>query len=209
MLGVAELYWTGNWMSGREDHPAPESTQDLLFRSHEGDRSAYEKLAERLLPPLHRWASGRLPSHTRRMIETGDLVQDVLLRTIQRLDQLDPAARGSLHAYLRTAVNNRLRDELRRVKVRAPADVSLSALVEDAPSPLERLLSREALERYDAALERLRPADREAILARIDLGLDYGAIADSLGRPSPDAARMAVSRALLRLAEELAEESHE
>ncbi|PYQ57371.1 MAG: hypothetical protein DMF53_22880 [Acidobacteria bacterium] len=50
----------------------------------------------------------------------------------------------------------------------------------------------------------LKPEDREVILARLELGLSYQQIAQSLGRPSADAARVAVSRALLRLAREMA-----
>lgn len=193
-------------MSDRTPQLSLLSTRELLDLSHRGNRAAYEELAARLLPALTRWASGRLPNHARRMVETGDLVQDVFLRTIQRLDRLDPKEQGGLQSYLRRAVTNRLRDELRRVKVRAPADTTLSTFPEDAPSALEQLVSREDLERYEAALERLRVEDREAVLARIDFGLDYGEIAKVLDRPSRDAARMAVNRALLRLAQTLAED---
>ena len=74
------------------------------------------------------------------------------------------------------------------------------------PTPLEATVSRENLERYEAALSRLRPEDREAIVMRVELGLSHEEIARALGKPSPDAARMAVSRALVRLAEDLGHE---
>ena len=61
----------------------------------------------------------------------------------------------------------------------------------------------EAVERYEAALARLRAEEREAIVARIEMGGSYQEVAQALGKPSADAARMAVSRALLRLAEEM------
>jgi DNA-directed RNA polymerase specialized sigma24 family protein len=41
------------------------------------------------------------------------------------------------------------------------------------------------------------------IIARVELGLDYREIADLLGRPSVGAVRVAISRALLRLATEM------
>ena len=72
------------------------------------------------------------------------------------------------------------------------------------PSPLEDAIGGEILGRYEEALERLKPGDREAILARVELGLSYQEVARALGKPSTDAARMAVSRALLRLAKEMA-----
>jgi hypothetical protein len=45
------------------------------------------------------------------------------------------------------------------------------------PSPLEEAIGQEALERYEAAMTRLRPDDREAIIARIELGLPYPEVA--------------------------------
>lgn len=64
------------------------------------------------------------------------------------------------------------------------------------------------LARYDAALQRLRETDRELIVARVELGLDYGEIAGLLDKSSLPAARVAVSRALLRLASEMGVERH-
>ena len=70
-------------------------------------------------------------------------------------------------------------------------------------SPLDEAIGRQAVERYEAALERLRPEEREAVVARIEMDGSYQQVAQALGKPSADAARMAVSRALLRLAEEM------
>ena len=61
-------------------------------------------------------------------------------------------------------------------------------------------IGNEALERYEAALARLNAGDREAVIARIELGQTYAEIASALGKPSTEAARMAVNRALARLA---------
>ena len=72
--------------------------------------------------------------------------------------------------------------------------------------PLESAIGIEALERYEAALARLRPEEREAIVARVEMDGSYQEVAQALGKPSADAARMAVSRALLRLAEEMSRE---
>jgi DNA-directed RNA polymerase specialized sigma24 family protein len=49
----------------------------------------------------------------------------------------------------------------------------------------------------------LRPEEREAIVARIEMECSYQEVAQALGKPSADAARMTVSRALLKLAEEM------
>jgi RNA polymerase sigma-70 factor (ECF subfamily) len=72
-----------------------------------------------------------------------------------------------------------------------------------APSPLEHAIGREGIERYEAALQRLKPADREAIVARLELQQSYEEVAVALGKPTANAARVAVTRALARLLREL------
>ncbi len=64
-------------------------------------------------------------------------------------------------------------------------------------------IGRQTLERYERALSRLKPAERETVIARVELGLSFKEIATELGKPSPDAVRMAVNRSLLRLAQEM------
>ena len=70
-------------------------------------------------------------------------------------------------------------------------------------SPFEQALGAETIARYDAALTALRPQEREAIIGRVELGYDYAELAAALGKPSEGAARLAVHRAMLRLAEEM------
>jgi DNA-directed RNA polymerase specialized sigma24 family protein len=73
----------------------------------------------------------------------------------------------------------------------------------EAASPLDIAIGREGVARYEAALERLRPADREAIVGRLELQYDYQELAVILGKPNANAARVAVTRALARLMEQL------
>ena len=63
----------------------------------------------------------------------------------------------------------------------------------------------EAAARYVAALARLEPEEREAIIGRVEMDYSYADLADVLGKPTADAARKAARRALLRLAEEMKE----
>ncbi len=77
---------------------------------------------------------------------------------------------------------------------------------DSGPSPLEQAIGRQALERYEQALARLRPEEREAIIARVELGLSYEEMAEALQKPTADAARKAAQRALLRLAAEMKHE---
>jgi RNA polymerase sigma-70 factor (ECF subfamily) len=178
-------------------------TVDLVARVQSGDRDALERLCARVLPGLQRWASGRLPRWTRDLMDTDDVVQETVVRAMNRIGAFEARHEGALQAYLRQAVVNRIRDEMRRV-TRSPEVVDLNDKLNDpAASPLEQAIGHEAIERYEAALGRLKAEDREAIVARLEMEWSYQDIAHALGKPSADAARMTVSRALLRLAEEM------
>lgn len=182
---------------------ALESTYALVERAKTGDRDALDRLFARFLPSLRRWASGRLPRWTRDLMDTDDLVQETVMRALNRIDRFESRHEGALQAYLRQAIVNRIRDEIRRGK-RSPAETPLADNAADrGASPLELAIGVEALARYESALARLRPEEREAIIARIEMDGTYQDVARALGKPSADAARMAVSRALLRLAEEM------
>jgi RNA polymerase sigma-70 factor (ECF subfamily) len=182
---------------------AVDTTFELVERAKAGDSDALNHLFERYLPALRRWASGRLPRWTRDLMDTDDVVQETVVRAVKRLDRFETRHEGALQAYLRQAVVNRIRDEVRRAK-RAPASEILDDNAPDAgASPLESAIGVEALARYEAALARLRPEEREAIVARVEMDGSYTDVARALGKPSADAARMAVSRALLRLAQEM------
>jgi RNA polymerase sigma-70 factor (ECF subfamily) len=180
-----------------------ESTVGLIERARRGDRAALESLFRRHLEPLQRWATGRLPRWARDLVDTDDLVQDTLVETFKRIERFEPRGAGALHAYLRQALLNRIRDELRR-RGRQPQAVALDDVdIEGGQSPLEQAIGREAVESYERALERLRPDDRDLIVARIELGYSYEELADALAKPTPDAARKAAQRAIVRLAEEM------
>lgn len=181
----------------------PDTTLDLLMRARSGDSRSIDALFERCLPPLRRWARGRLPSYARDLADTQDLVQETVMHTLRRLPAFEPRHQGALQAYLRQALANRIRDEVRRVR-RRPPPVELAESHPDAgPSPLEHAIGQQGFDRYEAALQRLKPADREAIVARIELQQSYEETALALGKPTANAARVAVIRALGRLVQEL------
>jgi tetratricopeptide (TPR) repeat protein len=63
--------------------------------------------------------------------------------------------------------------------------------------------TQQAIPCYERALASLKDDEREAIVLRVELGLDYEEMAAQLGKPTADAARMAVKRAIARLAHEM------
>lgn len=184
--------------------PLPaEATVELLNRVKNGDRTALDQLLERVIPALQRWARGRMPSSARGMLETADLVQDAVIAAMRRLDAFEARHQGALQAYLRKAVMNRIRDVARHQR-RVPARSELpDDLVDEHTSPLDQAIGHENLARYEVAMQRLAPADREAIIGRLELQHSYNELAVVLNKPTAEAARMAVTRAIKRLAEEM------
>ena len=126
-----------------------------------------------------------------------------MIRSLRHLEHFESRHEGALQSYLREAILNRIRDEIRRHN-REPRRVELDLSQRDnRASPLELAIGKERLNRYEAALARLRPMDREAIVDRIELQYGYAELALALRKPSPDAARVAVTRAIARLIEEM------
>jgi RNA polymerase sigma-70 factor (ECF subfamily) len=180
-----------------------EPTIELVLAARTGNRLALEALLERCLPPLTRWAHGRLPAHARGTLDTGDLVQEAAMHVLARLDKFEPRHVGAMQAYLRMSVINRIRDEIRRIGRRPEAVELTMDPPSDDTSPLEAVIRDEAYERYRAALERLRTRDREMIVARVEVQWSISEIAHRFGMASVDAARVAVSRSLKRLTAQL------
>lgn len=203
---------SGSAGSGAAVKPAGEvplhlrSTTELLSSAQKGDDGAADLLFRRAVPGLQRWARGRLPAYARELCDTEDLVQDTVINALRRWEGFEIRHPGAWIAYLRQALLNRIRDEVRRARRRPVPVEFVDDRPDDSASPLERVINRVDLERYEAALARLKPDDRGAILWRIEHNYSYEELAIALGKPSPNAARVAVRRALMRLAEEMSDE---
>lgn len=181
-----------------------ESTASLFRQIHQGDEAALDRLFRRYLPILSNWASGRLPARIRDSIDTDDLVQVSLVRALNRIEEFEPRREGAFLCYLRTTLLNQIRDQVRRVDRRPAAAELPEDAVDPSLSPLERAIRTDELARYDEALQRLTEEQREAVVLRLELGLTYREMAESMESPSPDAARMLVTRGLVRLSELMA-----
>jgi RNA polymerase sigma factor (sigma-70 family) len=178
------------------------TTLRLHLKARAGDESAVNALFARHWNPLRRWAHGRLPAWIRARMDTADLVQDVMLQTFRRLDGFEVRRRHALRAYLQQGIQNRIRDELRKV-ARAPANPLPDDLADVRPSVLDEAIHHQREERYKRALGRLRPGERELIVGRFELEYSFEQLAFATRRRSAAAARVALGRALRRLALEM------
>ena len=188
--------------AGRDE---PTASGELLERARDGDSRALSALFRRQGSALRRWAHARLPRWARHVADTADIVQDALLQTFRRLDRFDDRGRGALQAYLRQAATNRIRDELRRIE-RRPGIDDLEGIPEPAasgPSPLQSAADAERDQRYKAALATLTEEEQLLIVGRVEMGYSYEQLALVSGRVTAEAARVAVRRAILKLAERI------
>jgi RNA polymerase sigma factor (sigma-70 family) len=196
-------------LSVSTEHPsAPEpltseATIELLDLAKRGDQEALNRLLQRCIPALRRWARGRLPHSARGMQETADLVQDAVISSMKRLEAFEARHQGSLQAYLRQAVMNRILDVIRHHQ-RRPGQTELpEELADERTSPLDKVIGAENIERYERAIQRLSAGDREAIIGRLEMQYSYAELAVALNKPTAASARMTVTRAMKRLAEEM------
>jgi RNA polymerase sigma-70 factor, ECF subfamily len=183
-------------------HPVSplESSAELIARLRSGDLAARDQILGRYLAPLRRWAHGRLPARARGMVDTDDLVQICMIRALSRLEDFECRHEGAFLAYLRKILLNQIREEVRRA-LRRPEQKEIGDDLHDCePSPLEQTIGKELASRYETALGRLTGDQQQAVVLRVEFGLTYQQVADALDRPTPNAARLLVTRALLRLA---------
>jgi RNA polymerase sigma-70 factor (ECF subfamily) len=181
--------------------PQTSATAVLLNRARGGDVVAREELFERIVPILRRWAHRRLPFHARDLNETSDLVQITLLRALNRIGEFEARGEGAFLGYLRRILLNVVREEIRRSARRGPHESLEETLASPYASLAEQVIGNEQMERYQRALETMSDEQQQAVLLRLEFGYTYQQIAEAIGKPSPDAARMTVVRAINELAQ--------
>ena len=177
-------------------------TRDLYDRARTGapaDINAfYERCAHKLLPLIRL----RLGRTLRREMESRDVLQAVLCKSLGRLNEVrDPAA---VMGWLARIAENEIRDQADFYK-RQRRDAAKRTSIDDAaevPAPVRQALSQaivtEQVERLETALEALPDAQREIIVLRKLEELSFRDIGERLGK-TEDACRMAFARAMAAL----------
>jgi RNA polymerase sigma factor (sigma-70 family) len=181
---------------------------ELLSRMREGDSAAASDVCERLHPFLRRVARRWLSPSVRRQVDSVDIAQSVLRRVVGGAAPSDLATDGRVLAWAATVVRNRIRTLARRKKDVGGAavegliaDDALPARPED---PAHAASAAEEVHRFREALATLSDDEQQAVLLHDFDGLEFGVVADVLGRPSADAARKLHQRAVERIRRRLA-----
>ena len=172
----------------------------LVARCLEGEESAWEEL----LRAHNRKIYNLCYRFTGRPAEAEDLTQEVFIKIFQTLTTYD-AAQGAFSTWLNRVARNHLVDHYRRThKDRLTSSIEdETGGLEDKPSaeehPVARVESRERHEVLQAALNRLSPDMREAVVLRDFQDLDYDEIAEVLGVPE-GTVKSRINRGRLELA---------
>lgn len=184
-------------MSSSSTGPADTGPPDelLLARAARGERDALDRVL--------RGEEARIYAICRRMTghdaDARDATQEAMLAICRGLPGFD--RRSSFRTWVYRVTTNACLDELRR-RGRRPMAVdtsSPSGPVATARGPEDAITARVTL---DAALARLLPEFRAAIVLRELCGLDYAEIAEVLAIP-PGTVRSRIARARAALARDL------
>ena len=178
--------------------PPKTLTQDLFTRGQAGDREALGRAFGRIVRRLRGWTHSRMPRELRGGALTEDVLHDAVASVWPKLPQLHLKGPGDLEAYLRQTITNRIKDRA-KWRARHPHEPIAVDRPSGEESPLDAMLREQRWIPFQPAFQALSEAEREALIARFDLGLGYPAIAELTGRSTPDAARMMVNRALDKL----------
>jgi RNA polymerase sigma-70 factor (ECF subfamily) len=182
-------------------------TGELLARFQRGERNAADDLFRRYRPRLDAFLRARVPAGARKLGDTDDLVQEVCVKILGALGRFEMRGIGSFWWFARSIAQHHLIDAARRAK--ALHETKLPDASDVAPAaklrgPMFEAADHESAAAFDRALERVPDHVRSGLLMRLELGLDWSVVAADCGFPSPDAARVAIKRALRAIAKEMA-----
>lgn len=172
---------------------------ELVLAAQGGDRAAFGELFERFERHVFTVALRRLGNYA----EAQELVQDVFIQAMQKLDQLrQPEAFGGWLRMIATrmAINR----SVRRGPFTATEPETMAATCVEDTTPLELVLSGERESQVRAGLSRLRELDRDTLVAFYVKGRSLLEMSDDFNAPlGTIKRRLHVARQ--RLAEEVDE----
>lgn len=189
----------------------------LVQRAREGSEEALSELLERCAPKLLALIRARLACDPgarglRARLDSRDLLQNVLVKAVAGLGDLQAVGSRPLQAWLAQIAANELRDQVTHHR-RQRRDLAVEVAVQDegpegtalarslaarVRSASSRIVLKERTGRLVEALRELDAGPREAVLLRDFEELSWAEVGARLGR-SPDAARMLYARALTAL----------
>jgi RNA polymerase sigma-70 factor (ECF subfamily) len=191
--------------------PDSAETCGLLAEVARGDRQALGRLLQRYRARLQAFIGARLDPRVQSRLDPSDVVQEVQLEVVRRMDDFLDRRPMPFHLWVRKTAYERLlkvhRDHRRRARRSVDREVAwpdrssllvARPLLTGASSPSQQMAAQELADRIGRAVGELAETDREVLLMRHVERLDYAEIAGLLDIAA-DTARQRYGRALLRL----------
>jgi RNA polymerase sigma-70 factor, ECF subfamily len=136
--------------------------------------------------------------------DPGDLVNEIVERALTRADQLSRLKQNEFQAWLNTALTHRFIDWCRRRTTERDAAQELRAMEAEAVRSPEdahlRAAGKVTPERFQQAVDELKPEQRECLLLQLIHGLKHREIAEKL-KKSPGTVGWLISEAKRHLRE--------
>ena len=185
----------------------PHDHHDPGDRSPEAEPPSVDALLQEHLPGLRAFVRLRVSKAIRDRESSSDLVQSVCREVLEGADRFDYRGDAAFRAWLFATALSKVRDRARfhtadRRDVGREAEVGedarLSALYANLGTPSRAAMSREELQRIEAAFDELPDDYREVITLTKIAGMTYLQAGAQMGR-SEGAVRGLLERALTRL----------
>jgi RNA polymerase sigma-70 factor (ECF subfamily) len=183
---------------------------ELIRRAQAGSSEALNALYERCAGRLLAYVRLRLGRDLRARLESRDILQAAMVKSLEHLHELKAENTGSLMGWLARIADNEIRDRA-DYHQRQRRDAARETPIDDAVpiaaitrSALSRIILDERAQQLEQAIDALSPAHREVILLRKFEELSFPDIARRLEK-SEDTCRMLLARAMTALTLKLAE----
>ena len=152
--------------------------QELVAACLQGRESAYALLVERYTPRLHRIAA-RICRHPQ---DAEDAVQDIFLEIWRSAARFD-ATQGSETTFVATIARRRLVDRIRRLTSRPAPDLLEDPTTIQARPERDGVDVRDEAARAKAAMQKLRPEQRQVLELALGHGRSHQEISTTCGIP--------------------------
>ena len=173
------------------------SEEELLSRAQAGDAEAFRVIFDREAPGVRRFLGDLLRDDA----AADEGTQETFVRAHQRLGTLQQAVK--LQSWLFGIARMVFFENLRRKRREPPVPHEEPIQIDRAPGPEAALLAGEADRVLDTALAALSEERRAALVLRLDHGLGYPEIAETMGW-TLQKVKNEIHRARLQLRERLA-----
>lgn len=191
-------------------HETNRSNMDLIHLSRQGDQEAVRTLIIRIRDPLLKRIRLMMGEKVRRMADSQDFLQQVILDFLESTKPLNTLSEKDLLRWLTAAARNNIRDADRRRRVRAfdalSASFAFHEIKTETPSPSNQVALNENILILLEGLEKLKDSYQYVIEMHHLEELSLKEVAVRMGR-SYEAVKKLHTRAMVQLGVQLSQKN--